>query len=331
MIAKIPFHKNPIPRYLFFSTLFFLASFLTAQGGTADSGAVPFVQRISWAEDQYALRYEVLIEKEVNGEYRREKQEYTDRSSIEVSLLPGQYRCRVTPYDLLNRPGEGSEWLRFEVRPAEEIIAIAIAEPVVQEKDPEPVSVLKEPEPLFEPEQIAEKAPKEKKPPREKVKKVRDKAVDIYLGAQWLPQLPVYGGGNDFLGTGPALAGAGIRFGMAYSKLGFMSPGFELAASWHKVDALHSVSGGLNLLVQKWFANEKMALRVRAGAGFTWLPQSPYTTISMTEGIHINTGLSFLWLPWKLFYLEAGVDFAHYFTSDQSGSFLPFIGAGLKL
>ena len=77
-----------------------------------------FVQRLSWRGDNFALHYEVLIEREENGVFRRLLQEFTTGYSVEVSLSPGKYRYQVIPYDFLEKQGTPSAWIEFEVRPA---------------------------------------------------------------------------------------------------------------------------------------------------------------------------------------------------------------------
>ena len=74
-----------------------------------------FIQRLSWTADEYALRYEVEIEREDAGTYHRHLLESTNESFILVSLPPGNYRYRVLPYNLLNRPGRISEWLEIVI------------------------------------------------------------------------------------------------------------------------------------------------------------------------------------------------------------------------
>jgi hypothetical protein len=76
------------------------------------------VQRLAWMADEYALRYEVLVEREEGNGYRRAAREFTDNSFIELSLPQGKYRYQVIPYDYLNRPAQGSEWKKIEVRAA---------------------------------------------------------------------------------------------------------------------------------------------------------------------------------------------------------------------
>ena len=77
-----------------------------------------FVQRFEWMPDEYALHYEVEIEREENGIYRRFLLEETENAFIQVTLPPGNFRYRVIPYDLFNRPGMVSNWLDFVINPA---------------------------------------------------------------------------------------------------------------------------------------------------------------------------------------------------------------------
>ena len=79
-------------------------------GGVSRSG-----HRLSWSGDEYALRYEVVVEKEVEGVYKESLRKFTEAFFIETSLSPGDYRYSVIPYNLLNRPAERSEWVSFKV------------------------------------------------------------------------------------------------------------------------------------------------------------------------------------------------------------------------
>jgi hypothetical protein len=74
-----------------------------------------FYQRLAWTADEYALRYEVIIQKEDRGNYGEKLRESTENSFIDVSLEAGRYRYCVIPYDLLERPVEASEWTSFEI------------------------------------------------------------------------------------------------------------------------------------------------------------------------------------------------------------------------
>ena len=81
------------------------------------------VQRLAWIGDDHVRRYEVVVEKDQEGEYREHWREFTSDSFIVISLPPGKYRYRIIPYDYLDRPGERSEWMNVEVRsfPAPEV------------------------------------------------------------------------------------------------------------------------------------------------------------------------------------------------------------------
>jgi len=81
-----------------------------------ESGEARFYQRLVWAGGEYALRYEVVIERERNGTYVTHLREFTETPFIEVSLPPGEYRYQVISYNILNRPEEVSRWKNIEVR-----------------------------------------------------------------------------------------------------------------------------------------------------------------------------------------------------------------------
>ncbi|MCL2243880.1 MAG: hypothetical protein FWC03_05345 [Treponema sp.] len=79
------------------------------------SGNSPvFFQHISWSKEEYALFYEVAIQKEEGG-YRDYRHESTEETFLNISLPPGKYRFNVLPYDLLGQSGQASEWKTFEI------------------------------------------------------------------------------------------------------------------------------------------------------------------------------------------------------------------------
>jgi len=80
-----------------------------------ENGEARFTQRLAWVGGEYALRYEVLIERLEGGSYVNYRQESTTALFIDISLPPGEYRFRVIPYDILDRPGEGTQWAQIEV------------------------------------------------------------------------------------------------------------------------------------------------------------------------------------------------------------------------
>jgi len=77
-----------------------------------------FVQRLTWSGDGYAQFYQVIVEKESNNEFTGILDQRTNEFFIEVSLSPGNYRFRVIPYDYLDTPGHGTQWIDFEILPA---------------------------------------------------------------------------------------------------------------------------------------------------------------------------------------------------------------------
>ena len=106
-------------RQLLFTVVFLAALCPLMLAQTAGSNQENrFLQRLAWSADNYALRYEVIIERERDGQYRELYRDFSNTSYIDVSLSPGNYRYRVIPYDYLERPGGRSEWMNFEVRPA---------------------------------------------------------------------------------------------------------------------------------------------------------------------------------------------------------------------
>ena len=297
------------------AALFFLAVFLPAQAVEnfqgSDSAEIQYTRRFTWTKDEYALQYEVAIEKYEGGAYRSLLREFVDVSTIEVSLAPGQYRCRVIPYDFLEKPREGSPWMNFEVRAAAGI------------KPPETDNVeitIGRPEP--EPEESGKK----------------NKLFNIYLGAAWMPLIPLYEEKNPFFDQNISLAGAALRLGIISSKEHFFNIGLEMEGTWYisktgfsgTEETIQALTLGLNMVVQKKLPGGNTALRYRLGGGFSFLPGSQEITspLSFKEYAHISTGVSFFWLIKKGFYMEAGFDYAHLLTEDPAGCFRPWIGAG---
>jgi hypothetical protein len=78
-----------------------------------------FVQRFSWAHDEYASAYEARIERRTNsGTYMEIDRKLTSENYVEFSLGAGFYRYRVQAYDLLDRPAGNPAWVYVEVIPA---------------------------------------------------------------------------------------------------------------------------------------------------------------------------------------------------------------------
>jgi hypothetical protein len=120
MEIKIFLSKKIFLRYACIFTVYILLPYI-ALTQTPDyffeiTGNEPrIVQRLSWKSDDSVFNYELQIDKEENNTYRTIFREKTARSFFIVSLEPGKYRYRVTPFDFLEKPGAASEWKSIEV------------------------------------------------------------------------------------------------------------------------------------------------------------------------------------------------------------------------
>jgi hypothetical protein len=110
-------------------TMFFLISPLWAQAQTSgDNGGGRYViehryvQQLVWIGDDYTLKYEVVIEKDEDGEYTAYSREFTEKPRLRVSLPAGKYRYRIIPYDYLEHPGEASDWVKLEIEPSSAVM-----------------------------------------------------------------------------------------------------------------------------------------------------------------------------------------------------------------
>jgi hypothetical protein len=72
-------------------------------------------QRLNWAGDEFAGRYEVIIELLEEGGYREVLRRPTTEPFIEVSLSPGKYRYKVLVYNLLGRVDHEMDWSILDV------------------------------------------------------------------------------------------------------------------------------------------------------------------------------------------------------------------------
>jgi len=206
-------------RGLLFTLLFFcLANFLFGQ--EENTG---IKHRISWTRDDYALRYEVLIEKEEDNEYSPALREFTEEPFIFVSLPPGNYRLRVIPYDFRDIPGEGTRWKNFKV--------LAITTPD-SESEPESRLVMEEPSPPPpEPEEVKAPQQAENETPKEKItenttesltedadltkpEKQKDLFVALLVESMGYSRYNIAGGGGILFGG--SLDGKGIGLKLLY-------------------------------------------------------------------------------------------------------------------
>jgi hypothetical protein len=263
----------------------------------------PSVQRLTWGGDEYATRYEVIIEKEEDGKYKRVLQEFTTNFFIDVSLPSGKYRFKVIPYDFFDLPVPETAWMDFEVRHLE-IIMVNPDEPenkneiIAQSPEHETVIVYKIP-------------------------------FDIYMGLAWIPNLPIYGR-NESFGENSSPYGVGLRLAIISIKQNILNFGMEGNASWRLSTGdqpVQSLTFDLNVLA-RLSSVDRVALNYRAGAGIHLRTGESQVLSSGQYAIHMNLGVSFLWLYFKHLYLEVGMEYVLFFT--DSGFFRPSIGLGYK-
>ena len=263
----------------------------------AENSTELYPVHLDWTEDESVLRYEVIIENE--EEDLEVLREYTAAFSITVSLPPGNYRCKVIPYDFLEKPGNESPWMSFVV------LAPKIPEPIITPApEPEPPPVLASPPPA------AIKAPI---------------PLDVYINAAWMPLLPIYGEEDQFFGRNPLLPGAGIRLGALLTSLSVINPGLEAAGSWYLFRengvSLNVFTAGINLVAQKRPRGSIIAITIRAGAG--------YSIVKDKQVLNSNIGASIACFPTNHFSFETGIDHVHLFKEDLSGCLRPWLGIGL--
>jgi len=114
--------------FIFLYTVVFLFSgLLYAQQSSPESqpgyyvdtsaGEPIFKQRLVWDQEEYVLYYEVKIQI-FSGRYIDYHVEKTKNNFLEISLNPGRYRYSVTPFDLLERRCESSDWEEFSITTA---------------------------------------------------------------------------------------------------------------------------------------------------------------------------------------------------------------------
>jgi len=102
-------------------TALFLYGLFSVQAQTAsyfldpDSAEPRFIQRLSWSGGMYARHCEVIIEKEEGGGYVNYFRQFTTNNYFDISLPHGNYRFRVIPYDILDKPSTGTQWAQFTV------------------------------------------------------------------------------------------------------------------------------------------------------------------------------------------------------------------------
>jgi len=268
---------------------------------SAENGEQRFSQRFVWTGGEYALRFEVVVQREVDGTYITHLREFTETPFIEVSLPQGDYRFQITSYDILDRPEEVSKWVNIEVR--------AAVQSEVFDTLPELAGGR---ESASSTEDVHDNSLAEPLKP-----------ILLFAGLSWSPVFPING---DSFGGSFSPVGAGARFGAAFPVFENLRIGAELSAQWNinSANDENALSLGVNFLAMKWLSNQTMALNFRLGLSFILLPD-------IHEKIAFNIGASYLWRFTDRFFLEAGFDYAALLKENYfDGCIRPWIGIGVR-
>ena len=343
----------------------FTISFLGAQSPgyhivvDEDKQEPRFVQRLVWKGGDNALRYEVEVERREGRSYRRVLLESTTSLFLDVSLPHGEYRFSVIAYDILDRPVEKSPWVTIQVRHA---LKPEIAEVVLESEaggkgytfritgknlDPQaeiffrgadggtivPVEVIDNKDGsvsiVFEKDQLGSgeydlfiknpggldaslngiefQTPSGKKP------------FVMSLSALWAPAFLFYAPSSE----SASLASAAVCLGAGFPAQANFFVGPELTVSWRSPQML---TAGINLFLEKRFADNAAAFKFRLGAEYSLLHEDQ----SLRDSVNIVAGASLCWNILSFLYIEAGVDY-HYSTKIEAADFVrPLAGIGVS-
>jgi hypothetical protein len=390
--AHVPHHTFPPP--FFFFSLFLIAGLFCLSGPAVwgqESYRIDeegrFIQFLDWEDQEDVLYYEVEIEKQRGGLWEKALTGKAETSLFEVSLAPGNYRYRVRPLDLLERPGPAADWIQFEVLPAkqpelfrfspdgfyldEDIswvinlsgrnltsgIEVSLRGPQGSVIRPGTVTVGQSENEVrltFSYEQLGPGTyvihvmnPGGLTAELQNFKVAFRKPVDFNVALGYRPLVSLYGQINELFETAFYPLGAYGRLGVIPLKRRWGYVGFELEPSWNYFTVArknfsiqaHMTGAAIYGVYQYWLSNRVMAFDFRAGAGiypvldyhfvFENGKSDPITILIPA----IAVGVSFQWFIKKPFFMEAGLDFAHFFTVDNPppGYLRPFIGAGWQL
>jgi len=246
------------------------------------SGLLPkFFQRLVWEGDEYALNYEVVIQRRsiIGDEYMDFLTETTKEEFLSVSLPPGKYRYCVTIVDLLGIRGESSQWRQFEVLTAFQPVIEKFYPPsflldknidrildisgnnLSKESEiylrsgnirlfPLDVQIIndKRIKLIFDDKtlvtgnyEIYVKNPGGLETTKPDFSVKYKKPLDLFFKSFWTPVIPVYGEICESSNSGFFPVGMGFSFEAISSKRATFNGGFEMTLAGYVVDPLFSV------------------------------------------------------------------------------------------
>jgi hypothetical protein len=394
--------------FLFFFAAVFLFSNLTLYAQASSSAPQPgyfidrsegepvFKQRLVWDTEEYALSYEVIIQR-FSGRYDDYYSEITENAFIVISLPPGRYQYCVTPYDLLGQRGETSGWEGFEV--------ITAYQPEITKITPEyfymdlfqdrvleisgnniftdstiylrsgitnliPVSIDKTNNSTirltFDDEELI--------PGIYEIYVINPggldavyhgfvigyfKRFDLLFKIGFNPAFPAYGELQEMFGQ-YLYPGITLRVELLSSSRDSFKIGLEFALSYNYYDNLNYLGSGLfpkpqpddllfnvvepeintqlidfaaNISMQSRFNHLKNAITFSFGFGITYfntVSNNSYYSSENGQNAHVNLDITALFQIYRRFYIEAGIDYTHYFYNG-SGIIKPRVGLVLKI
>jgi hypothetical protein len=272
----------------------------------------PIVHRLSWQPVDYASSYEVVVEVLAGTDRWLEVIRKTTETEtfVDCPLFIGNYRFRVSAYDLLGKPGSTAEWVYFEVR-LPETPAKASPEQSTQRPSTEssPWTAVEKPGPEEENKTIYR--------------------LELLLAPIII--LP-FSDFNEIYSTDPIQPlGAAIRF----SVLPFVTKngtfGFDILPAWNFLanDILHTsrythiVSGHVSVVWQIRPFNRNTALDFRAGFGLSHIT----SRFDFNDGDSIENltvwnpsaivNVSFLKFLGDSLVLDIGIEYYHIFARDS--------------
>jgi len=343
-----------------------LVSLLGAQsaGSYLDTESDPprFIQRLAWTGGENTSRYEIIIEKQETRwvEHRRS---FTTDNFLEVSLQHGVYRFCVIPYDLLDRPGDGTDWVVIELRRALQPVLISSTQEIVK-NNRDYFLILNVNGHSIDPNAEIDLRSKSGgiAGPNDidfddegnvlltfDCSYLKEGEYELYvknpggldaslggifytdpspsylvnLGIAWMPILKIHG---DYPVENISIAGAAARLSAVFPVSAiFLGP--ELALSWYKwPDGGQILGAELGLVLGKPMANKTLALNFRVAGAFVL-----FTGMDEAQAyLCAITGSSFVWKPKKNFFMEIGVDYVQMFNEKFSGLIRPGVGIGVQ-
>ena len=173
------------------------------------------------------------------------------------------------------------------------------------------------------------------------------KPLDIFLKTAWAPFIPVSGYLSDVMEPGVFLNGYSLSVEMISSIRGEVNGGMELASSVVFLNPLKSFETGdenypveftddingilfidvdYNFLIQRRLNQERAALTFLFGFGAIVKNGIGGDNQNDTIMVKLNLGANLIVRLFNNFYLETGLDFSYYISSDSSGYIKPRLG-----